>query len=115
MNHKWIFAGSGFWKDEDTGNENYLAEGGELICVSNFSTATLDLDVQSSQSNEGLLFEAWTERIPPLGTPVRLVLQVAKPNASRKHAPEDPATGDSENIETELRQQDVKPSASESE
>ena len=78
MSHQWVFAGSGFWKDEDTGREHYLAESGELICVSNFSTATMDVNVESSQSNAGLLFEAWTERIPPLGAPVRLVLEVAK-------------------------------------
>lgn len=78
MSQQWVFAGSGFWKDEDTGREHYLAESGELICVSNFSTATMDVNVESSQSNAGLLFEAWTERIPPLGAPVRLVLEVAK-------------------------------------
>jgi len=74
MAEPWVFAGSGFWKDEETGKEYYMAEVGDFICVSNFSTATLDIPVESSQSNEGLLFEANTEQIPPLGTPVRLVL-----------------------------------------
>ena len=74
MKHPWVFAGSGFWKDDD-GNEHYMAEGGELVCVSNFSTAMLDLPVKSSQSNSELLFEPFTERIPPRGTEVRLVLQ----------------------------------------
>ena len=37
--------------------------------------ATLDLPVVSSQSNDGLLFDAFTEKIPPVGTPV-LVLSV---------------------------------------
>jgi hypothetical protein len=73
--HPWVFAGSGFWKDEATGQEHYLGESGDLICVSNFSSATLDLPVESSQINEGLLFEANTPRIPPVGTPVRLRLQ----------------------------------------
>jgi hypothetical protein len=76
MAHDWVFAGSGFWQDESTGQRFYQAEGGELICLSNFSTATLDLTVESPRDNAALLFEALTENIPPLGTPVRLVLSV---------------------------------------
>lgn len=74
LEHSWVFAGSGFWTDEQTGKRYYEAEAGDLICVSNFPSATLDLPIESSQANEGLLFEAYTERIPPLGTKVRLVL-----------------------------------------
>ena len=74
MSHDWIFAGSGFWTDEQTGERYYHAEGGELICVSNFSTATIDVTVRSSQGNSQLLFDAFTEHIPPLGTPVHLIL-----------------------------------------
>lgn len=73
MDHPWVFAGSGFWRDPD-GNEHYQAEAGDFICVSNFASATLDIPVESTQANEGLAFEAFTERIPPLGTPVRLIL-----------------------------------------
>jgi hypothetical protein len=72
--YRWVFAGSGFWKDETTGREHYLAEGGDFICVSNFPSAMMDLPVESSQANEELLFEAWTERIPEVGTKVRVVL-----------------------------------------
>lgn len=82
MTHPFVFAGSGFWQDEETGQRYYMAEGGELICVSNFSSALLDLPVESSQSTEGLLFQAFTERIPPDGTPVRLVLIPKKPKAA---------------------------------
>jgi len=46
--------------------------------VSNFSTALLDIPVESSQSDAELLFEAFTERIPPRGTPVRLTLKPVK-------------------------------------
>jgi len=70
----WVFAGSGFYVDEETGKQHYLAESGDLICVSNFGSAMLDLPVESSQAEAGLLFDAYTERIPALGTPVRLVL-----------------------------------------
>ncbi|NOY28803.1 MAG: hypothetical protein GXP28_01110, partial [Planctomycetes bacterium] len=58
MTHPWVFAGSGFWKDEESGEEFYMAESGDFICVSNFSTATLDIPAESSQVNEGLMFEA---------------------------------------------------------
>ena len=75
MTHPWVFAGSGFWQDEETGKEYYKAEAGDLICVSNFSTAMLDIPVESSQVNDGLMFEANTEKIPRLGTPVRVVLK----------------------------------------
>ncbi len=75
MTYPWVFAGSGFWQDEETGKEYYKAEAGDLICVSNFSTAMLDIPVESSQVNDGLMFEANTEKIPRLGTPVRMVLK----------------------------------------
>ncbi len=42
-----------------------MAESGDLICVSNFTTAMLDIPIESSQSNEGLMFEASTGKIPP--------------------------------------------------
>lgn len=73
MPYNFVFAGSGFWKDDD-GKEYYYADGGDFICVSNFATAMLDLPVESSQDNTGLLFVANTEKIPPKGTKVRLVL-----------------------------------------
>jgi len=82
----FVFAGSGFWKDEATGRKHYRAEGGDLICVANFPSATLDVTVKSSDSNESLLFEAFTQRIPAAKTPVRLVLRpkLSKPSKSRR-------------------------------
>ena len=77
MQLDWVFAGSGFWEDTKTGEKFYQAEGGELVCVSNFPTATLDLPVESSRDNASLLYEAATEQIPARGTPVLLVLTVA--------------------------------------
>jgi hypothetical protein len=38
----------------------------------------LDLPVASSKDNGNLDFEAWTERIPKLGTKVTVVLEAAK-------------------------------------
>jgi hypothetical protein len=75
MTYPFVFAGSRFWTDEETGKQYYQAEGGDFICVSNFGTAAFDIPVESSQSNDALEFEAFTERIPPLGTPVRLVMK----------------------------------------
>jgi hypothetical protein len=85
----WVFAGSSFWKDPDSGEERYMAESGDLVCLSNFSTATLDVPMRSSQANSGLLFTAYTDRIPPEGTPVRLVFKVVQPatNAAASAAP----------------------------
>jgi hypothetical protein len=78
----WVFAGSGEDFDEKTKRRIYYAEGGDLICVSNFPDAMLDLSVKSTdKQDEGLNFEAWTERIPPKGTEVtmELVPVFAKP------------------------------------
>ena len=74
MKEPWVFVGSRFVKYDD-GEEFYLADGeGVLIGVANFTGAVLDVPVRSSDSAASLLFEAFTENIPPLGTPVTLVL-----------------------------------------
>lgn len=74
----WVFAGSVFWKDPADGQEYYQADGGDLICVSNFPTATLDLPLESSQANDALMFEVWEDRVPPRGTAVELVLSAQR-------------------------------------
>ncbi len=85
MAHPWVFAGSGFWEDERTGQKYYQADGGDFICVSNFPSAMLDLPIESSQADSQLLFRAFTERIPPLGTPVTLVLTPKLDEAVEAH------------------------------
>ena len=78
MQADWVFAGSGFVNVEGSG-EAYLAESGDVICVANFPSATIDVAMRSaSQGNENLLFEAWTERIPPQGTAVQLEIQAVR-------------------------------------
>lgn len=91
MPYNWVFPGSYFWKDiplqeivkakeqgidPDTlpGKQVYAAEGGELICVSNFRSSMLDLPVPSTDANNDLWFEANTDKIPPEGTKVRIFL-----------------------------------------
>lgn len=80
MTENWVFAGSEFYTNPNTKKRHYMADGGEMICVSNFTTAMMDLPVQSTQSREGLIFEAFTEKIPAMKTRVRLVL---KPEAQK--------------------------------
>ena len=75
---EWVFTGSEFWRDPETGREYYQADGGDLVCVSNFPTATLDLPIESSQSNDALLFDVFPDRVPPRGTPVELVLSAQR-------------------------------------
>jgi hypothetical protein len=70
---EWIFGGSGFYTQKD-GTQWYQAEAGNLICVSNFSDAMIDVSVESSAANDARLFEPYSERIPPLGTPVTVEL-----------------------------------------
>jgi uncharacterized repeat protein (TIGR01451 family) len=75
MSHPWVFSGSRILKDKETGETAYYADlTGELICVSNFAAAMLDVPMESTSSDADLLFEAFTERIPPRGTPVTLIL-----------------------------------------
>jgi hypothetical protein len=87
MDYPFVFGGSLFWVDPDTGKKYYQAERGDFICVSNFGTAMLDIPVKSSAENDELAFQTFTDRIPRLGTPVRLYL---KP----KLAKEDPGAAE---------------------
>lgn len=87
MTHDWVFAGSSVWVDEQTGTKHYQADAGDLICLSNFSTAMLDLPIKSSGENSNLLFVANTEKIPPLGTKVRVVLVPRPPKKVQKNTP----------------------------
>jgi hypothetical protein len=75
--HDWVFAGSNFFKDPFDPKKPpiYGANDGDLICVANFDTAMLDLPIKSSKDNSELAFEAYTDRIPPLGTKVTIILE----------------------------------------
>lgn len=74
MKAHWVFPGSGFFADEKSGEKYYQAEAGDLICVANFASSVIDVDAESSATNDGLMFEAYTERIPPVGTEVQIEL-----------------------------------------
>jgi hypothetical protein len=76
MTHQWVFAGSQLVKSPQLERPHYLANDGDVICVANFESAMLDLPVRSSASNDdGLLYEAFTENVPAVGTPVSVILE----------------------------------------
>jgi hypothetical protein len=66
----WVFVGSDLMA-----NGVYWADGsGDLISLSNFPSTVLDVPFESTDSNEGLLYQANTEAIPPEGTEVTVTL-----------------------------------------
>jgi hypothetical protein len=72
----WVFGGSGLWKDETTGKQEYQADlGGDFISVLNLPSSTLDLPIKSEGAIENRSFEGYVERLPPAGTPVTLLLR----------------------------------------
>jgi hypothetical protein len=81
LEHDWVFAGSHLIPDpfDKTKPPFYAANDGDVICVANFEGAMLDLPVLSSKDNEELAYEANTERIPALETPVVLILEPVLP------------------------------------
>jgi len=78
MTTHWVFSGSKEYQDEE-GKKRYLAdESGELFGLSNFFGSVLDVPIQSSADNAKLQFGCFTERIPPVGTPVTIILTAGK-------------------------------------
>jgi hypothetical protein len=77
MPHNWVFAGSVFYPNPDDAKAAplYAANGGDVICVSNFPDAMLDLPVNSPQEDADRLYEAFTERIPAQGTLAVVILE----------------------------------------
>jgi hypothetical protein len=73
----WVFAGSMLVENplDTAAPKHYLANDGDVICVSNFESALLDLPIQSSKDDADRSYEAWTERIPPEGTKLVVVLE----------------------------------------
>jgi hypothetical protein len=77
LNEDWVFAGSIFTKNvlDPKKPDIYLANEGDVICVSNFEDAMLDLPIASPKDWADRSFEAFTERIPALETKVVVILE----------------------------------------
>ena len=77
LDKDWVFAGSQLFKDPEDPKmpPYYMANNGDVICVSNFTDAMLDLPINSPKENSELAFEAWTDRIPALKTKVMVILE----------------------------------------
>ncbi len=77
LDSDWVFGGSKLVANPDGKDKPpvYLANYGDVICVCNMESALLDLPVESPKRLEDRLFEAHTERIPPLETRVMVILE----------------------------------------
>lgn len=76
LDQDWVFTGSQLIRDPDNIRPPfYLANDGDLICVSNFESALLDLPIESSANDAEREFAAHTQRIPPKGTRVVVILE----------------------------------------
>ena len=75
MKTPFVFTGSMFMVNRD-GRRMYMGDAdGELICVSNFPSAVMDVPIESSGDNNSRLFIANEAKIPPCGTPVTMILK----------------------------------------
>jgi hypothetical protein len=77
LESEWVFAGSHLVANplDPDGKKHYLANDGDVICVSNFETALLDLPIKSPKDDAERFFVANTERIPALETKVVVLLE----------------------------------------
>jgi hypothetical protein len=102
LDQNWVFAGSGFVTDEETGKQYYQADSGELICVLSLPNAMLDLPIQSYGAIEARSFEAFAEHLPPPGTPVTLLLKpVLKDKQGNEKSEYKSSAADKKNPEAE--------------
>jgi hypothetical protein len=76
LDRDWVFGGSRLVPHPDQNKPPlYLANQGDVICVCNMDTAMLDLPVRSPKKFDERVFDAHTERIPALNTPVDVILE----------------------------------------
>lgn len=75
----WVFAGSQVVDSENpldgSKTKHYLANDGDVICIANFESALLDVPMKSSKADDDRGYDAWTDRIPPVGTKVTVILE----------------------------------------
>lgn len=75
MEHSWVFSGSIVITDPCTGKKFYGANSGDIIGISNFPYSMLELPVEITKDDAQLTYEAKTEKIPPLGSKVWMILE----------------------------------------
>ena len=80
LDSDWVFGGSRFLADPDDARKPpyYLANQGDVVCLCNMDTAMLDLPVASPKALDARVWEANTERIPPLETKVDVIFDVVR-------------------------------------
>ncbi len=74
----WVFAGSRWLADDDNPNKlhTFLAQSeGVLMSLGNMESALLDVNVRSSNLQADIDLDYNSERIPPIGTPVTIILE----------------------------------------
>jgi hypothetical protein len=71
----WVFAGSVVIVDPCTGKKFYGANSGDVISISNFPYSMLEIPADISKDDANLVYEARTERIPPLRSKVWVILE----------------------------------------
>lgn len=78
IQHGWVFAGSKFITDpnDPKAKPYYGANSGDIFSISNFPYSTLELPVQISKDEAQLTYEAKSDKIPPLGSKVWVLLEV---------------------------------------
>jgi hypothetical protein len=75
MPHGWVFAGSIVIVDPCNGKKFYAANSGDVISISNFPYSMLEIPVEVSKDDANLVYDARTERIPPLRSKVWVILE----------------------------------------
>ena len=78
---EWIFGGSLHTRQrpENSSFEDYPANSGHVVSVENRPEAVVDISVVNPEADPGeRVYEAWTERLPPVDTPVQLVFTLAR-------------------------------------
>jgi hypothetical protein len=75
IGYGWVFAGSIIIEDPDTGKKFYGANSGDIISISNFPYAMLEIPAEISKDDAQLSFEAKTDKIPPISSKVWLIME----------------------------------------
>ncbi len=77
LDQNWVFAGSREAPDSDNPKKTvYLANDGDFVCVCNMESAMLDLPIASPTALDDRVFDANTDKVPPIGTEVEIIFEV---------------------------------------